>query len=97
MAYDLGPSNIRVNAVSAGPLRTLAARGVKDFNSVLSIVEERSPMRRGVDASEVADTALFLMSSLSRGVTGKVAMLMVDTTLWECRYYFRRVFVLNFL
>ncbi|PTX60827.1 enoyl-[acyl-carrier-protein] reductase [NADH] [Melghirimyces profundicolus] len=72
MAYDLGRDNIRVNAISAGPLRTLAAKGVKDFNSMLHVVEERSPLRRGIDASEVGDTALFLASRLSRGITGEV-------------------------
>ncbi|MDA8351622.1 MAG: enoyl-ACP reductase FabI [Firmicutes bacterium] len=72
LAYDLGPDHIRVNAISAGPLRTLAAKGVKDFNSVLHVVEERSPMRRGIDASEVGDTALYLASNMSRGVTGEV-------------------------
>jgi enoyl-[acyl-carrier protein] reductase I len=72
LASDLGPSNIRVNAISAGPLRTLAAKGVKDFNKALKAMEERAPLRRGIDASEVADTALFLMSHLSRGITGEV-------------------------
>ncbi|SFI60573.1 enoyl-ACP reductase FabI [Thermoflavimicrobium dichotomicum] len=72
LAYDLGPSNIRVNAISAGPIRTLAARGVKDFNSMLHVVAERSPLRRTVEVEEVADTALFLQSHLSRGITGEV-------------------------
>ncbi len=72
LAYDLGPSGIRVNAISAGPIRTLAAKGVKNFNSMLHIVEERSPLRKTTDPAEVADTALFLTSPLSRGITGEV-------------------------
>jgi len=72
LAYDLGPSGIRVNAISAGPIRTLAAKGVKNFNSMLHIVEERSPLRKTTDPAEVADTALFLISPLSRGITGEV-------------------------
>jgi len=61
-----------VNAISAGPIRTLAAKGVKNFNSMLHIVEERSPLRKTTDPAEVADTALFLISPLSRGITGEV-------------------------
>jgi enoyl-[acyl-carrier protein] reductase I len=72
LAHDLGPDGIRVNAISAGPIRTLAAKGVKDFNSVLHIVEEKSPLRKTTDPAEVADTALFLSSPLSRGITGEV-------------------------
>ncbi|PWI58328.1 enoyl-ACP reductase FabI [Sulfoacidibacillus thermotolerans] len=72
LANELGPQNIRVNAVSAGPIRTLAAKGVKDFNKILHTIEEKAPLRRTTDASEVADTALYLMSNLSRGVTGEV-------------------------
>ncbi len=72
LAYDLGPSGIRGNAISAGPIRTLAAKGVKNFNSMLHIVEERSPLRKTTDPAEVADTALFLISPLSRGITGEV-------------------------
>jgi enoyl-[acyl-carrier protein] reductase I len=72
LANDLGQYNIRVNGVSAGPIRTLAAKGIKDFNSILHTVEEKAPLRRGTDPAEVADTALFLMSQMSRGVTGGV-------------------------
>ncbi|MCS1352168.1 enoyl-ACP reductase FabI [Mechercharimyces sp. CAU 1602] len=72
LAEDLGKDNIRVNAISAGPIRTLAARGVKDFNSILKMMEEKAPLRRVTDVEEVADTALFLASSLSRGITGEV-------------------------
>lgn len=72
LAGDLGPYNIRVNAISAGPIRTLAAKGIKDFNSILKQVEEKAPLRRTTEAAEVGDTALFLMSPLSRGITGEV-------------------------
>ncbi len=72
LAADLGPFNIRVNAISAGPIRTLAAKGIKDFNAILRQVEEKSPLRRTTDAAEVGDTAMFLMSGLSRGITGEV-------------------------
>lgn len=71
LANDLGPHNIRVNAISAGPIRTLAAKGIKDFNSILKLVEERAPLRRATEAAEVGDTAMFLISQLSRGITGE--------------------------
>ncbi|CAM5785709.1 MULTISPECIES: enoyl-ACP reductase FabI [Brevibacillus] len=72
LAGDLGKENIRVNAISAGPIRTLAAKGIRNFNSVLKEIEERAPLRRTIDQSEVGDTALFLMSHLSRGITGEI-------------------------
>jgi enoyl-[acyl-carrier protein] reductase I len=72
LANDLGPMGIRVNAISAGPIRTLAAKGIKDFNAILRQVEEKAPLRRTTDASDVGDTALFLMSDWSRGITGEV-------------------------
>lgn len=72
LASDLGPNNIRVNAISAGPIRTLSAKGVKDFNSILHEIEEKSPLRRTTDPSEVGDTAMFLISNMSRGITGEV-------------------------
>lgn len=72
LANDLGPNKIRVNAISAGPIRTLSAKGVKDFNTILHEIDEKAPLRRATDAAEVGDTALFLMSDLSRGVTGDV-------------------------
>jgi enoyl-[acyl-carrier protein] reductase I len=72
LASDLGQFNVRVNAISAGPIRTLAAKGIKDFNSILRSVEEKAPMRRTTEVAEVGDTAMFLMSHLSRGITGEV-------------------------
>jgi enoyl-[acyl-carrier protein] reductase I len=72
LASDLGPRNIRVNAISAGPVKTAAARGIKDFSKVLEAVEARSAMRRNVTPGEVADLAVFLASDLGRGVTGDV-------------------------
>lgn len=72
LASDLGPSNIRVNAISAGPVKTASARGVKDFIKVLDTVAERAPLRRNTDPAEVADTAVFLASDLGRGVTGNI-------------------------
>lgn len=72
LAAELGPHGIRVNAISAGPIRTLAAKGVKDFNRILRTIEEKAPLRKTTDASEVADAALFLMGPGSRGITGEV-------------------------
>jgi enoyl-[acyl-carrier protein] reductase I len=72
LASDLGPSNIRVNAISAGPVKTASARGIKDFSKVLDGVAAHSPLRRNTDPAEVADAAVFLASNLGRGVTGNV-------------------------
>jgi enoyl-[acyl-carrier protein] reductase I len=72
LASDMGARNIRVNAISAGPIQTLSARGVSDFSSILKHVVERAPMRRNVEPREVGNTALFLCSSLSSGITGEV-------------------------
>ena len=72
LASDLGPSGIRVNAISAGPVKTVSARGVKDFSKMLDNFSEKAPLRRNTDPAEVADTAVFLASDLSRGVTGNV-------------------------
>src|SRR5215813_2977744 len=71
LANDLGPQNIRVNAISAGPIQTLSARGVSDFNTMLKHCAERAPLRRNVEAREVGNTALFLCSPLSSGITGE--------------------------
>ncbi len=70
LASDLGPKNIRVNAISAGPVKTASARAIKDFSSILDVVAQHAPLRRNTDPAEVADTAVFLASNLGRGVTG---------------------------
>ena len=72
LASELGQKNIRVNAISAGPIKTVSARGVKDFSSIMDVIPQRSPMRRNVETAEVADAAVFLASDLSRGVTGNL-------------------------
>jgi enoyl-[acyl-carrier protein] reductase I len=72
LASDLGPKAIRVNAISAGPINTLAARGIAGFTKILDHYPTRSPMKRNVEPREVADTALFLASHLSSGITGEV-------------------------
>ena len=61
-----------MNAISAGPIKTVSAKGVKDFSSVLGIYEEKAPLRRTVSQQDIGDTAVFLMSDLSRGITGEV-------------------------
>ena len=71
LAADLGKHNIRVNSISAGPIRTLSAKGVSDFNSILRDIEERAPLRRNTTPEEVGDTAVFLFSDMSRGITGE--------------------------
>jgi len=72
LAGELGEKGIRVNGLSAGPIRTLAARGIKGFPTMLKLHEERSALRRNVTVEEVANTALFLCSDLSSGITGEV-------------------------
>jgi enoyl-[acyl-carrier protein] reductase I len=74
LAADLGPRNVRVNAVSAGPIKTLAAAGISGFSSILQVYRERAPLRRNVDLAEVADAALFLLSPASRAITGEIMM-----------------------
>lgn len=72
LAADLGPKNIRVNAISAGPIKTASARGIKDFSTILDHVAAKAPLRRNADPAEVADAAVFLACDLGRGVTGNV-------------------------
>src|SRR4051812_21808836 len=72
LAYDLGPSNIRVNAISAGPVRTLAAAGISGFKDMLHYAAERAPLKRNIEAEEVGRTALYLVSDMSAAVTGEV-------------------------
>ncbi len=72
LASELGAQRIRVNAISAGPVKTASARGVKDFSKMYQAVAERAPFKRATDPAEVADAAVFLASDLGRGVTGDV-------------------------
>ena len=72
LAANLGPKNVRVNAISAGPVNTLAARGIKGFTGMLKHHAERAPLRRNVELEEIANAALFLLSSMSAGITGEV-------------------------
>jgi enoyl-[acyl-carrier protein] reductase I len=71
LASDLGKDNIRVNSISAGPIRTLSAKGVGDFNTILKEIEEKAPLRRTTTPEEVGDAAVFLFSDLARGITGE--------------------------
>ena len=72
LADNLGPIGIRVNAVSAGPIKTLSAKGIKDFNSILDIVEEKAPLRKNVTKEQVGNTVAFMLSSMSDAITGQV-------------------------
>jgi enoyl-[acyl-carrier protein] reductase I len=72
LAADLGPKNIRVNAISAGPIKTLAASGIGDFRYILKWNEYNSPLRRTVTIDEVGDAGMYFLSDLSRGVTGEI-------------------------
>ena len=84
LAADLGPEGVRVNAVSAGPIRTLAASGIAGFNQILDVAKAKSPLRRNATQTEVADATLFLLSDLSRAITG--------TTLFvDCGYHIMAV------
>lgn len=71
LAHDLGPKNIRVNTISGGPLRTMSALAVGGFSDILGWVEQKSPLRRNVTGGDVGDTAAYLLSDLSSGVTGQ--------------------------
>ena len=72
LASELGPQNIRVNAISAGPIKTLAASGIGGFSKILQVYRERAPLRRNVETAEVGETARFLIGPAGRGVTGSV-------------------------
>jgi len=72
LASDLGPQKIRVNAISAGPVKTASARAIKDFSTILDIVAQRAPLRHNTEPAEVGDAAVFLSSDLGRGVTGNI-------------------------
>lgn len=72
LAWDLGPKNIRVNAISAGPVRTLSSAGIAGFDEMQRHAAQKSPLRRNVDLNELASTAVFLLSEMSSGITGEV-------------------------
>ena len=72
LASDLGPQNIRVNTISAGPVKTLAASGISGFSGILQVYRDRAALKRNIDGSDVAGAAMFLLSDWSRGVTGEV-------------------------
>ena len=72
LAADLGPASIRVNAISAGPIKTLSAAGVNNFSTLLDTMPDRAPLRKNVTAEEVADAGTFLLSEMARGITGSV-------------------------
>jgi enoyl-[acyl-carrier protein] reductase I len=76
MAASLGPRGIRVNGISAGPIKTLAAAGISGFSNILNIYKDRAPLRRNVDTVEVAEAGAFLLSDAAKGITGEV--LLVD-------------------
>lgn len=76
LAADVGPKNIRVNAISAGPIKTLAAAGISGFSSILNVYRDRAPLRRNVEAAEVGEAGAFLLSDAGKAITGEV--LMVD-------------------
>ena len=77
LAADVGPKNVRVNAISAGPIKTLAAAGISGFSNILGVYRDRAPLRRNVEAGEVGDAAAFLLSDAGKAITGEV--LMVDS------------------
>jgi len=72
LAVDLGPAGIRVNAISAGPIHTVAARSIKDFAGMLDLLKTHTPLRRNITTEEVADATVFLLSDLSRAITGEI-------------------------
>jgi len=74
LASDLGPQNIRVNAISAGPIKTLAAAGISGFSGILQVYRDRAPLRRNIELAEVADAAVFLLGPGSRAITGEIVM-----------------------
>jgi enoyl-[acyl-carrier protein] reductase I len=72
LAYDLGPQKIRVNAISAGPVNTLAARGISGFSQMFKYYEEHAPLKRNLESRELGDAGLFLASDMSTATTGQV-------------------------
>jgi enoyl-[acyl-carrier protein] reductase I len=76
LAAAVGPMNVRVNAISAGPIKTLAAAGIKGFSSILHVIPEKAPLRRNIDTADVGEAAAFLLSGAAKNITGEV--LLVD-------------------
>ena len=72
LAENLGRDGIRVNALSSGPIKTLSAKGIKDFNSILTVVEEKAPLHKNVTTTQVGNVATFLLSDMSDSITGQV-------------------------
>ena len=72
LAKDLGKDGYRINGISAGPIKTLSAKGIKDFGTILNIVEERAPLHKNVTIEQVGDSTTFLFSKLSSGITGEI-------------------------
>ncbi len=72
LASDLGKEKIRVNAISAGPIKTLSAKGIKDFSSMLTVVEEKAPLHQNVTAKQVGDVATFMLSQMAEAITGQI-------------------------
>ena len=72
LANDLGKSGYRINGISAGPIKTLSAKGIKDFSSILNVVEERAPLHKNVTTTQVGDATSFLFSNMSSGITGEI-------------------------
>lgn len=72
LAYDLGKKNIRINTISAGPVKTMSARGIKNFSTILDEYENKAPLNRNVTLSDIAGAAIFLLSNLSSGITGEL-------------------------
>lgn len=72
LAENLGKDKIRVNAISAGPIKTLSAKGIKDFNSILNVIEEKAPLHQNVTTKQVGDVATFLLSNMSEAITGQI-------------------------
>jgi len=72
LAYDLGSKGIRVNAISAGPVKTMSAKGVKSFSDILDVVPQKAPLRRNITLKDLGNSALFLLSDLSSGTTGEI-------------------------
>ena len=70
LANEIGPIGIRVNSISSGPIKTISSREINDFNSMLEIIEKKSPLKKSVTPAEIGDSAVFLLSELSRGITG---------------------------